>query len=146
MSFAVASAVPQAFFQGWSAHIQAGATRSIANTYTTASISMANTRRDATIYMANSRASSITEQARLRSYGILAAANVQYLQQRNQMRFDERAEGRTQLNWRLQVGNDLKAMTVMASAELHANQAASVNRKLAIMYEGAAQKAEQAQS
>ncbi|MBI2982464.1 MAG: hypothetical protein HYY44_09305 [Deltaproteobacteria bacterium] len=113
------------------AHINAGAQERIAaaNNQTLAEIS-------------NIRSEAIVGQAELRSQGILETANLQYQQVKDQMQLMSLADGYEHTNWRFQLRNDVKSLTLAASARLHANQLASVRNKTAMHYEQAARQVE----
>ncbi|MBI2082901.1 MAG: hypothetical protein HYT76_04965 [Deltaproteobacteria bacterium] len=88
------------------------------------------------------RTDAIIDQAELRSQGILATASLQYQQVKDQMRMIELTDKREHRNWRFQLRNDVKSLTLMASARLHADQLASVRNKTAMHYEHAARQVE----
>ena len=67
--------------------------------------------------------------------GMLFQANTEYLQGMQQMRltniFDKRQEG----NWRLQLSNDIKTMTLGYNAQIHAENQSHVERETHMILE-----------
>lgn len=118
------------------------ATRDIAKINAGAQLAMARENSKTLAEITGIRTEAIHDQAVLRSETILETAKLQYQQVLDQIQLTELAAGREERNWKFQLRNDVKSLTLVASARLHADQNASVGRKTAMHYEHAARQVE----
>lgn len=138
----VAAAAAKATGDIIGAYYSSEATRDIAKINAGAQLAMARENSKTLAEITGIRTEAIHDQAELRSTAILETARLQYQQVLDQIRVTELAAGREGRNWKFQLRNDVKSLTLAASARLHADQNASVRRKTGMHYEHAARQVE----